>query len=115
DSFGRPLREQTCSCERQQDSSVTQALHLNNGQTLNEKLRDKKSVVEKWLEEKVSDDEAIRRLFQTALCRDPTADEVKNFQGMLAQAEADKQTSGRELLEDFFWAVLSGKEFLFNH
>src|SRR5262249_25710082 len=30
DGFGRPQREQTCSCERQQDSSVTQALHLNN-------------------------------------------------------------------------------------
>src|SRR5262249_15792487 len=34
DSFGRPERGQTCSCERQQDSSVTQALHLSNGQTL---------------------------------------------------------------------------------
>ena len=33
DGFGRPGREQTCSCERQQDSSVSQALHLNNGQT----------------------------------------------------------------------------------
>src|SRR5205814_8845656 len=30
DSFGRPERGQTCSCERQQDSSVGQALHLNN-------------------------------------------------------------------------------------
>ena len=39
DSFGRPERGQTCSCERQQDSTVGQALHLNNGQTLNDKLR----------------------------------------------------------------------------
>src|SRR5262249_25336767 len=38
DSFGRPDRTQTCSCERHQDSTVTQALHLNNGQTLNDKL-----------------------------------------------------------------------------
>src|SRR5262249_6050262 len=48
DSFGRPQREQTCSCERQQDSSVGQALHLNNGKTLNEKIRAKNSCIEQW-------------------------------------------------------------------
>ena len=51
DAFGRPERGQTCSCERQQESSVTQALHLNNGKTLNDKLRDKKSRVEDWVYE----------------------------------------------------------------
>jgi hypothetical protein len=115
DSFGRPLREQTCSCERQQDSSVTQALHLNNGQTLNDKLRAKESLVEKWFQEKVSNDVAIRQLFQTALSREPTKEEIGKFQKLLAEAEADKQTSRREVLEDLFWAVLSGREFLFNH
>src|SRR5438128_748931 len=64
DAFGRPERGQTCACERQQESSITQALHLNNGQTLNDKLRDKKSRVEEWLNEKSSDAEAIRRIFQ---------------------------------------------------
>src|SRR6202008_550554 len=59
DAFGRPERGQACSCERQQESSVTQALHLNNGQTLNDKLRDKKSRVEEWLVEKIDDHEAI--------------------------------------------------------
>src|SRR5262249_26993156 len=53
EAFGRPQREQTCSCERQQDSSVTQALHLDNGQTLNDKLRAKNSRVEQWLQDKV--------------------------------------------------------------
>ena len=39
DLSGRPERGQTCSCERQQDSSVGQALHVNNGKTLNDKIR----------------------------------------------------------------------------
>jgi hypothetical protein len=115
DSFGRPLREQTCSCERQQDSSVTQALHLNNGKTLNDKLRSKDSLIEKWLKDNISNEEATRRVFQAALSRDPTAEEVQRFQKLLTEAEADKQTSRREVLEDLFWAVLSGREFLFNH
>src|SRR5262249_40409818 len=60
EAFGRPERVQTCSCERQQDSSVTQALHLNNGSTLNDKLKSPDSRVEQWLNENVSNDAAIR-------------------------------------------------------
>src|SRR5262249_14806855 len=70
DSFGRPERGQTCSCERQQDSSVGQALHLNNGQTLNDKLRARNSRVEQWLNEKVSDEGAVKQLYLMALCRE---------------------------------------------
>ena len=114
DAFGRPERGQTCSCERQQDSSVAQALHLNNGQTLNAKLRDKKSRVEEWLTEKIGDQEAIRRLYVLALCREPTPEERKHFTLMLAEAAGDNRTTRREALEDLFWAVLTGREFLFN-
>jgi hypothetical protein len=108
DSFGRPERDHTCSCERQQDSSVGQALHLNNGKTLNDKLRARDSRVERWLNEKVPDEQAVKRLYMMALCREPTADELKKFTGLMAQGER------REVLEDLFWAVLTGREFLFN-
>ncbi len=112
DSFGRPEREQACSCERQQDSSVTQALHLNNGQTLNDKLRAHGSRVEQWLNEKVSDEEAVKRLYLMALCREPTAEELKKFTALMADGE--RGSTRREVLEDLFWAVLTGREFLFN-
>ena len=114
DAFGRPDRTQPCSCERQQDSSVGQALHLNNGQTLNDKLRAKGSRVDNWLREKISDEEAIRRLFVLALSRDPSAKELQKFKDLLADAGHDKSMTRREALEDLFWAVLTGKEFLFN-
>jgi hypothetical protein len=114
DAFGRPERGQSCSCERQQDSSVTQALHLNNGQTLNDRLRAKKSLVESWLKEKVNDREAIRRVFMLALCRAPTAAEQDRFAKLMSEAGRDPQTGRREALEDLFWAVLTGREFLFN-
>ncbi len=114
DSFGRPERIQTCSCERMQDATVGQALHLNNGKTLNELLRGKGSRVEAWLKEKVSDAEAVRRVFLLALARDPTDAELKRFTGLMAEGARDPQTTRRELLEDVFWAVLTGREFLFN-
>ena len=114
DSFGRPERGQACSCERQQDSSVSQALHLNNGQTLNDKLRARDSRVERWLHEKLSDEEAVKRLYVMALCREPTAEELRTFTGLMAEGERDKGSTRREVLEDLFWAVLTGREFLFN-
>jgi hypothetical protein len=105
---------QTCSCERQQDSSVSQALHLNNGQTLNDKLRAKNSRVEQWLNEKISDEEAVRRLFFLALCRQPTDQELNKFKTLMGEAAKDPKTTRREIFEDLFWAMLSGKEFMFN-
>src|ERR1700682_5782065 len=84
EEFGRPDRIQTCSCERQQDSSVGQALHLNNGQTLNDKLRAKNSRLEQWIQENVSDEEAIRRLFLLALSREPAPGETAKLKKVLA-------------------------------
>lgn len=111
DTFGRPERSQTCSCERQQESSVSQALHLNNGKTLNEKLRSKQSRVEDWLTEKIGNDEAIRRVFLLAMSRSPSEAELARLRKLLAE---DPQASRREVLEDLFWSVLTSREFLFN-
>src|SRR5262249_41618801 len=80
DAFGRPERSQTCSCERSQDASVGQALHLNNGKTLNDKLRSKGSRVETWL--KLKDDEIVKELYLSALCRQPTAKELASLTAM---------------------------------
>jgi hypothetical protein len=115
DAFGRPDRTQTCSCERTQDATVGQALHLANGKTLNDKLRAKTSRVEEFLKAKLSDDEAIQRVFVLALARDPTSHERERFLRLMADAARDPLTSRREALEDLFWAVLTGREFLFNH
>jgi hypothetical protein len=115
DAFGRAEREQSCSCEQSVDASVGQALHLNNGQTLNEKLRDPKSRLSRWLVEGATDAEIVGRVFRLALARPPTEDEKTRFLTILADAARDGPEARREALEDVFWAVLTGKEFLFNH
>ena len=46
-----------------QDASVGQALHLNNGHTLNDKLRDKNAVVSQWLVAKLSATAIVDRVF----------------------------------------------------
>jgi len=102
DAFGRP--------ERSQDASVGQALHLNNGKTLNDKLRSKDSRVAKWL--KLKDDEVVKQLYLSALCREPTAKELASLTAMLKEAAAE--SSRREAVEDLVWGVLTSREFVFN-
>jgi hypothetical protein len=115
DNFGRPDRTAACSCERQQDATVSQALHVNNGQTLNDKLRDRNSRVSQWLNDKIGDEEAVRRAYVLALSRSPTEAELTKFKRLMAETAKDTGTTRREVLEDLLWAVLSGREFLFNH
>jgi hypothetical protein len=115
EAFGRAERVATCSCERTADASVTQALHLNNGTTLNDKLRDKNSIVAKWLAANATDEEIVEQLFARALSRKPTAQERRDLLTILAEATKPGVQSRREAIEDLVWAVLTGREFLFNH
>jgi hypothetical protein len=114
DAFGRPDRMQTCSCERQHDSTVSQALMLNNGQSLNDKLRSPKARLNGWLTENLPDAEAVKRVFVLALAREPTPNELAKMTAALKEA-GSAPTTRREALEDVFWAVLTSREFLFNH
>lgn len=111
-SFGRAEREKTCSCERTSEPSVSQVLHLFNGDTLNKKLESKGNRLERQLEAKASPESLVEDAFLSALCRPPTAAEREKFIPMLASAEPGDR---RVVLEDVYWAVLSSKEFLFNH
>ena len=114
DAFGRPDRQQTCACERQQDSTVGQALMLNNGRLLNDKLRGENSRVSAHIAQKTPNETVIREIFLRALGREPTAAEAKKLRASMA--EYPQTPAGRrEAIEDVYWAALTSREFLFNH
>jgi hypothetical protein len=110
-AFGRPLRELTCECERTSEPSVTQALHLANGDTLNAKLRDPKSRAARKLDSESGMESWIEGAFLSALSRRPTAAEFAALREALTESKNDP----RPVLEDTLWALLSSREFLFNH
>ena len=118
-AFGRPERVTTCSCERQQEPSVAQALHLANGDTVNQKLQAADGVITKLVADGVPDDEVLRRLYLSALSRLPTDAERRAILPALAAAppggDSAAKAARRQALEDLFWATLTGREFLFNH
>jgi len=117
-AFGRPERVTTCSCERQQEPSVAQALHLTNGATLNKKLQADTGTIPRLIAENASDDEVLRRLYLSALSRPPREAERQAILPALAGAPPGSDEAARkarrQALEDLFWATLTGREFLFN-
>jgi hypothetical protein len=112
ETFGRPERVKTCECERTAEPSMSQALHIANGDTVNKKLAAKGSIVAKLLDAKLPDEQLIQEASLTSLSRLPTTAEKERFLKVLADTkDADRRTA----LEDIFWAMLSSREFLFNH
>lgn len=118
DTFGRPERKQTCACERDSTPTLSQALHISNGATLNEKLQEEGNRIDAFLESDATVADYIHELYMDSLCRVPTQDEYTDLHEAIVPAEGWEQLppeDKRLALEDLTWAVLSGKEFMFTH
>ena len=111
-TFGRNQRRITCDCERSDEPSMIQVLHISNGDTLNKKLAAKKNRVTAMLEAKTPTGQMIDEVFLTALARFPSEKERTQFTKMFDEAPDNEK---RVVLEDVFWSVMSSREFLFNH
>jgi hypothetical protein len=111
-TFGRATRATVCSCEVKMEPNLSQALHLINGETVTQRIRQGK-VVPEMLQAKKEPAEIIDTLYLTALSRSPTELEKQKLQDALN--EADDAKGKHEILEDIFWALLNSKEFMFNH
>jgi hypothetical protein len=118
-AFGRPPREQTRESERTSVPTITQALHAINGGTLNNKLRATGSAADMLLKLEMADDQVVDYVFLAALSRHPTERErraiVENLTATWRNAAGSSADPRRAALEDLMWAVLTSKEFMFNH
>lgn len=119
--FGRPNRIICDASERSSDPSIAQALHVINGDTLNKKLSDPGGNVALFLKLGLSDARILEHVFLSAFSRYPTPQERET---LLAELGKVRRVSGsaearlearRQALEDLLWALLTSKEFLFNH
>ena len=112
DAFGRPDRILTCTCERSDEPSMTQVLHLANGSTLLSKLEAAEGRLATWMTNATPPDEVISQLYLAALCRQPTAGERASLMELLSQTPPAEL---RAVYEDLTWSLLTSREFLFQH
>jgi len=108
-TFGRSPRETVCACDVKTEPTLSQALHLLNGSTVENKVRSG-GVVKRLLDEGKSPEQVVRNLYIRSLCREPDAETVDALLAGLEEGE-----NSRKRLEDTFWALLNSREFLFNH
>ena len=111
-TFGRNERDITCACERSNTPSMVQVLHINNGITINERLRADGSCVKIAITEKLPQEEVIHRAFLSTLARRPTQNEMEELEEVFQTASDDEQAI---VIEDLYWSIMSTREFLFNH
>ena len=84
---------------------MAQALHLANGETLNEKLRADSGAVASAVAEDLPDVEVIDALFRSALSRPPTAAERERLATLIASATDglggdEAKAARRQAIED---------------
>jgi hypothetical protein len=118
--FGRPDSSSACECERTQEASLAQSLHLLNAADIQTQLARGNGRADMLTKDTRPDDDKITDLYHIALSRDPNADEVKFARGHLEKKTKSKTgdeafKGKKEAYEDILWALLNTKEFLFNH
>jgi hypothetical protein len=110
--FGRNARDITCECERSNQPSLVQVLHLSNGSTINDKLSAKAGRVTQILATDPTPTPLVDEAWLRCLSRMPTDAERKPIEEMLTAAKPEEK---RELVEDMYWSLLTSREFLFRH
>jgi hypothetical protein len=108
-TFGRSSRQTPCTCEVKTSPTLSQALHLINGESTSGKIAEG-AVVDRLLAETSDPMRVIEQLYERSLTRLPTEDESAAIAAKLAGSDEVKSD-----LVDLFWALLNSNEFLFNH
>ncbi|MEQ8855474.1 DUF1549 domain-containing protein [Gimesia sp.] len=109
-TFGRAKRDTVCSCEVRMEPSLSQALHLLNGDTVNSKI-----VQGKFVDSRIKAGkkplEIVDEMYISCLTRKPTDKEYSTLVQVLDENKKDEQNA----LNDIFWSLLNSREFIFNH
>ena len=78
-AFGRPPRVTAADSERQQEPSITQALHVINGDTINQKLAAPRGLIQTLVDGSSDNRTAVERIYLAALSRHPSDEELRTL------------------------------------
>ncbi len=95
---------------RQNKAQLEQALHMVAGPTYTEKLSQPGGRISRLLESGDSDGKIIKEFYLAALARYPTDRERTALKEMISSAPVRLKA-----VEDFVWALVSSREFVYNH
>jgi hypothetical protein len=108
--FGRSERVTACACERNGEVTMPQLLHLQNGDSVVQKVRSADGRLARLLRDKKDTIAVVEELFLATLSRPLSAEAVARVERALSDGDPRE-----EVLRDLFWALLNSKEFAFTH
>ena len=111
ESFGLPNSSENCPCERDNRSSIIQALHLMNSNDLQLQLADKNGRAAKLVKAGLSPIEIVNELYLMLYSRWPTDEE----KAIAVKAIKYNKNNLQKGVEDLMWALINTVEFVFNH
>jgi len=109
--FGKPQRVSVCECERGNEPSIAQALHLMNAPESMVKIRHRFGAARQLSQSAQTEQEIVEELFLKALSRYPKAEEAEAMAAVFQLEGVDRRTA----VEDVLWVLLNTREFVFNH
>lgn len=112
DLFGRPQRDSVCTCERREEPTLNQVLHLINGETIERKVRSGDSRIARLLAAGTEPAAMLDELFVAAYARAPRPEEAERI---LRAIPTDDAKAAAAAWQDVLWAICNSKEFLFQH
>lgn len=89
--FGRPVRASVCECERSNEPSISQALHLLNSPEINEKITHKRGTARKLALSSLTNEDVIDEIYLGTLSRFPTAEERAVLKDAFPADETDSR------------------------
>jgi hypothetical protein len=108
-TFGAAVRDSVNASETRLEPTLAQALHMVNGDTIENKLA-RSTVIPKMLSAGKKPGEIVDELFVRTLCRKPSEAEMKKMMSIVSPAPGDKAG-----YDDVLWALVNSTEFEFNH
>jgi len=114
--FGRPIRLTPCECERSQEPSVSQVLHVLNSPEIQGKLSHVGGRIAQLCRQQADDGKLVEELYLIFYSRYPTEAERRTGVNYLSAKElAVRQSTRQQGAEDIAWSMMNTVEFLFNH
>ena len=120
--FGRPDGASVCECERVQSASLAQSLHLINSSDVKNKLTKNGGRADRLSKLEIPVEDGINEIYLAAFSRLPTEEEMRIASDHITKTQTDssgkplsEQKARRQGYEDFIWAIINTKEFLYNH
>ena len=110
DSFGRPDPNQDPPCERIDDPTIVQTLHLMNSRDLYARVTADSGRAARLAASDRLPEQVVEELYLSVYSRRPNEDELKSCVDLYE----NEDSSRREVTEDLMWALINTPEFVFK-